>query len=337
MIKLSAKTADTFQFLFCLNISRIVNLILVRFSYLLSNLTKINFQKGLAISVAIEPTTSCNLSCSECPSGNKLFSRPTGKINIDLYKTIIDKIAKHLVYITLYFQGEPFLHPDFFEMVKIARKKKIYVATSTNAHFLSKENALLTIDSGLSRLIVSLDGIDAETYLKYRKGGDFDKVLQGIKNLTNAKKQQKSQHPYVILQFIVFATNEHQINEVKLMGKELNVDEVQIKTAQIYNYEKGNSLIPQNRKYSRYKKIAENEYILKKRIQNKCLRMWQSAVITWDGRVVPCCFDKDAKFNMGNLKTQTFNEIWNSNAYNQFRNNILHNRKSIDICSNCSE
>jgi radical SAM protein with 4Fe4S-binding SPASM domain len=65
--------------------------------------------------------------------------------------------------------------------------------------------------------------------------------------------------------------------------------------------------------------------------------MWHSAVITWDGNVVPCCFDKDAKYSMGNVQTETFQDIWNNSKYNSFRANLLKSRSSIDICTNCSE
>ncbi len=336
-MKYTAKFVDTFRFIECLSVKKIFNLFLIRFSFFISSLFRLCYHKGLPFSVSIEPTTSCNLSCSECPSGNKIFSRSTGKISIVFFRKMIDELKNHLVYLTLYFQGEPYLHPDFFDLVKIARKNKIYVATSTNAHFLTIENSMATVASGLNRLIISLDGIDSETYQAYRIGGNFNKVMEGIKNLTDARREMKAQHPYIILQFIVFATNEHQIEEVRKLGKKIGVDEVQIKTAQIYNFENGNPLIPKNEKYSRYKKTTDEKYIIKKSIQNKCLRMWQSAVITWDGNVVPCCFDKDATHLMGDLKTQTFKEIWESKIYHTFRNRLIQNRKSIDICCNCSE
>jgi radical SAM protein with 4Fe4S-binding SPASM domain len=52
---------------------------------------------------------------------------------------------------------------------------------------------------------------------------------------------------------------------------------------------------------------------------------------------VPCCFDKDAKHQLGNLREQSFKELWKNGAYNQFRSKILDSRQNIDICANCSE
>ncbi|MDX1285934.1 MAG: SPASM domain-containing protein, partial [Draconibacterium sp.] len=76
---------------------------------------------------------------------------------------------------------------------------------------------------------------------------------------------------------------------------------------------------------------------LKKKLENKCWRMWQGAVVTWDGQVVPCCFDKDAKHVLGSLEDQSFEQVWNSDTYRNFRKAVLTERNQIDICKNCSE
>ena len=84
--------------------------------------------------------------------------------------------------------------------------------------------------------------------------------------------------------------NEHQINDIKVLGKEIGVDEVRFKTAQIYDYVNGNKLIPTIEKYSRYKKQNDGTYQIKNKMHNHCWKLWHSSVITWDGSVVPCCF-----------------------------------------------
>ncbi len=288
-------------------------------------------------SLSIEPTTFCNLQCPECPSGLRQFSRPTGNLDIGFYRKIIDQLHKQLIYLIVYFQGEPYLNKDFFEFIKYASNLKINTATSTNAHFLDDENARLTVESGLDRLIVSLDGTNQEMYETYRKSGSYEKVIIGIENIVSWKKKLKSNKPYVIIQFLVFSHNENEINEIKRLGKNIGANEVQIKTAQVYDFKKGNPLIPQNKKYSRYRKMPDGTFEIKSKLPNRCFRMWHSCVITWDGLVVPCCFDKDATHLMGDLKSETFKDIWKSNKYKHFRAKILKNRKQIDICGNCTE
>ena len=131
--------------------------------------------------------------------------------------------------------------------------------------------------------------------------------------------------------------NEHQIPDIYRLGAEIGVDEVKLKTAQVYNYEKGNELIPTINKYSRYILQKDGTYKLKNALVNHCWKLWHACVITWDGIVVPCCFDKDAIHKMGNLNQQNFREIWKGQQYNVFRKSLLKGRAKVDICSNCSE
>jgi len=329
---------DSLNFLSKLTPRRLLNMTKVFSSYQVSKWTKKSVQWGMPISISFEPTTSCNLRCPECPSGLRAFSRPTGMLKKDFFRETIDQLAKDLTYLVFYFQGEPYLNPDFLNMVKYASAKKIYTATSTNAHYLTDEAAKKTIESGLDRLIISIDGTTQQVYQQYRVGGKLNKVLEGASNIVKWKKELKSKTPFIIFQFLVVRHNEHQIEDVKKLAKEIGVDDVWLKTAQVYDYENDpNALIPTNEKYSRYKKDKQGKMVFKGNNQNHCWRLWHDPVITWDGAVVPCCFDKDAKHQLGSLNEQSFKELWSNGTYNQFRNKILDSRKNIDICANCSE
>lgn len=316
---------------------RTINAAKVVSSYYLSKWINKPIHWGLPISISIEPTTSCNLRCPECPSGIRSFSRNTGMLGEDIFEKTINELHEYITYLILYFQGEPYLNPRFFDYVKFAAHKKIYTATSTNGHFLSPENAEKTVQSGLDRLIISIDGTTQETYEKYRKGGNLEKVLHGAKEIVAAKKRLKSKTPHLIFQMVVFSTNENQIKDLYLLAEQVGVNEVAIKTAQIYDYENGNPLIPINEKWSRYKKGPNGRYHIKNELLNQCWRMWNSCVLTWDGHVVPCCFDKDASHRMGNIAEKSFETIWKSNEYKNFRTAILSSRSQIEICRNCSE
>ncbi len=259
-------------------------------------------------------------------------------LEANFFRHTIDQLAPDLLYLTFYFQGEPFLNPDFLEMVKYASSKKIYTATSTNAHYLSDENARRTVESGLDRLIISLDGTTQEVYSQYRVGGDLEKVMSGTANIVKWKKKLNSRTPYIFFQFLVVRPNEHQLLEAKELAKKTGVDGIRYKTAQVYDYVNDpNQLIPQHTNLSRYRKKSDGTYESKNLLQNHCWRLWHSPVITWDGIVVPCCFDKDAKHRMGDLKNKSFKEIWKQPEYLDFRRKILKGRAEIDICANCSE
>jgi radical SAM protein with 4Fe4S-binding SPASM domain len=250
----------------------------------------------------------------------------------------IDDIYQDILYLIFYFQGEPYLNKNFLEMVQYASSKKIYTATSTNAHYLTDTVARKTVESGLDRLIISIDGTTQDVYQQYRVGGNLNKVIEGAKNIVKWKKELKSKTPFVFFQFLVVKPNEHQIEEIKQLAKSIGVDEVRFKTAQVYDYENDpNQLIPATEKYSRYKKNKKGETIPKNKLANHCWKLWQANVITWDGLVVPCCFDKDAMHQLGDLKNQSFREVWQNDQYKQFRATLMTSRKNIDICSNCSE
>jgi radical SAM protein with 4Fe4S-binding SPASM domain len=249
---------------------------------------------------------------------------------------IIDELSATLMYITYYFQGEPYLNPSFLDMVAYASSKKIYTATSTNAHYLSSQNCIRTVQSGLKKLIISVDGVEQASYEKYRIGGQLSKVLEGTKELVKTKRTMNSNYPKIIWQFIVFEHNEQEVSQIQALGKKIGVDEIQIKTAQIYDFEERSVQIPSNPKWSRYEE-QQGQYVIKNKLLNKCWRMWSGAVITWDGDVVPCCFDKDAKHKMGNVLELTFGQIWNDERYQNFRYKLFQGRKEIDICQNCTE
>ena len=292
---------------------------------------------GAPMSISLEPTTACNLRCPECPSGLRSFTRPTGNLKADFFRHTLDQLAKDLVFLIFYFQGEPYINPEFLEMVAYANQKGIYTITSTNGHFLNDANAKRTIQSGLNRLIISIDGTTQEVYEQYRREGKLEEVLEGARRVVHWKRRLNSRTPHIIFQFLVVRPNEHQVEEVHRLAKEIGVDEVKLKTAQVYDYADGNPLIPKNPVYSRYYQKADGSWAVKNRLLNHCWKMWHSCVITWDGRVVPCCFDKDASHQLGDLKRQTFSEIWKGAPYRRFRSAILKGRDKIDICTNCTE
>src|SRR5260221_1832386 len=259
---MSTKFSDGLNFINKQTTARVCNMTRVYSSFQASKFSgKVNHH-GMPVSISIEPTTSCNLRCPECPSGLRSFTRPTGMMKKELFESVINQLAPSLSYLIFYFQGEPYLHPHLLEMVRLASQKKIYTATSTNAHFLNDEAARETVESGLDRLIISLDGTTKETYQSYRIGGKLDKVIEGTKNILRWKKELKSKIPHVIFQFLVVRHNEHQIEEVKKLAKELGVDEVKLKTAQINDFENGSDLIRFNEKFLQYKKNYNVNYTI---------------------------------------------------------------------------
>lgn len=317
---------------------KVLNAAQVLGSYYLSRCQGKAVHWGMPIAVGIEPTTACNLRCPQCPSGLRSFSRPTGRLEEARFQALVDELHPYLCYLILYFQGEPYLNPAFLRMVRYATDHGLYTMTSTNAHFLDGANARATVESGLGRLVISMDGTNQQTYEQYRVGGDFNKVLEGTRNLLRWRRELQARTPFIDLQFIVFGHNQHEVAEAKALGRQLGVDRVSIKTAQIYDFEQADGWIPEDAKLSRYKK-QDGKYVIQNKLLNHCWKLWHGAELTWDGRVLPCCFDKDARYEMGRFpEDASFRTIWkHSPAYASFRQKLLRDRKNIDICSNCTE
>ena len=304
-------------------------------SYFISNVCKRVFLWGKPISLTVEPTNYCNLHCPECPTGNNSSRRGKGYLRMSDYKNIIDTLSPWLFYQMIYFQGEPFLHPQIFNIIKYAHQQKIYTCTSTNGHFITHENAQRIIESGLDKIIISVDGVNKETYEKYRKGGELQKVISGVKILSNLKRRYQTKHPKIIIQFLVFRFNEHQIKEIKSLGKSIGANKIELKTAQIESVNDKLDLLPLNNRYSRYTS-RNNQIKIKNKLKNRCFRIWSTLVTTWKGDVIPCCFDKNADKKMGNMHKNNLLQIWQSPDFNHFRYEILTNRKNIKMCNNCT-
>src|SRR5664279_3136398 len=308
-----------------------VNLFKSGYSYLQSCCTGKADIKGMPVSVSAELTNNCNLNCPQCFAGSGLMTRKKGFMDIDLYKKVMKELNPYLYNANLYFQGEPMLHPQFFSFIGVS--KKVNSVVSTNGHFLSPENSEKLVSSMLGRLIVSLDGIDQNTYSTYRINGNITDVTAGLKNLAIAKKRHKSSLK-IEIQFLVNSINENQIDQVRQFAKSLNAL-LRLKSMQIINKTEIVSWLPSERRFSRYR-MKEGEYVSKNRLPDRCARLWFNPVITWDGKVVPCCFDKNAEYVMGDLNNESFREIWDGPKFRIFRKSILSGRHMIDMCRDCT-
>lgn len=301
------------------------------YSFMAGTILRKTAVHGMPVAAGIELTNCCNLSCPQCNSGSGLMTRSRGYMSVDLFEKTIKELGPYLYNINLYFQGESMMHPEFFTILE--KCSKIHTTLSTNGHFLSMENAEKIVRSGLSKLIISLDGMDEKAYSSYRLKGDFETVLDGIKNISEARKRNASCLK-VVIQFLVNRNNEHQITAVRRFAAEMDVS-LHLKSMQIINRDSYESWLPSKSRYSRYRK-ADGEYEIKSNLPDRCARLWFNPVITWNGLVLPCCFDKDADHVMGSMNENSFRDIWNGERYRLFRKNVITGRRTIDICRNCT-
>jgi radical SAM protein with 4Fe4S-binding SPASM domain len=317
---------------------RIINGIKSFAGLALSTITRKSITWNVPPILTIEPTVRCNLHCPQCITGMGKIHREQDDLNLDIFKQIIEEIGDRIWYLLLFNQGEPFLHPDFIEFIRLAKQKRIYVTTSTNGHFFNDENSVAQfIASGIDTVIVSLDGADLDTYASYRQGGDFQRVLQGVENLLSIRRKLKAKTPKIFFQCLVTRKNEHQLDQLKELAKELGVDRLLLKTFQLESIKTGSDFLPTRIEWRRYR-IQKDKITIKNQRHKSCARLWYSSVILSDGRIVPCCFDKNGSYEIGRIDQSTsFQKIWHSKAYHKFREKILKGSMTIGICHNCTQ
>jgi radical SAM protein with 4Fe4S-binding SPASM domain len=307
------------------------NLLIAGSSYIKSSASGNPLISGYPVSLNAELTNNCNLHCPQCSSGSGQMVRKRGFMNTDLFIKVMKELSPYLYNLNLYFQGEPMLHPLFFTFLENCRD--VHTVVSTNGHFLSSDNAERIVKSKLNKLIISIDGANQETYSAYRVNGDLNKVVDGLKHVSLAKKKTRSSM-LIELQFLVNRINESQIKEVRELAKSVNAT-LKLKSMQIINSNEISAWIPSDKRFQRYKMEA-GQYFIKNSLQNRCARLWFNPVITWDGKVVPCCFDKDAEYVMGDLNVDSFKDIWDNPKYRIFRKSIFTGRHMIEMCRNCT-
>ena len=297
---------------------------------------------GQPFMLMVEPTNHCNLKCPLCPSGNGEMTRDRGRMDLESYKRLIDEVGDKLILLMLWNQGEPFINRCFTEMVRYARDRRIPTLTSTNGHYLrNAEQAEAVVRSGLDEIIISLDGVDQETYQQYRVGGDIERVFEGTRLLVAARRRLGAENPVISLQFIVMKQNQGDVRRAEEIARELLTqdDKFLIKTAQVYNRDEADKFLPDDPSLRRYEDNGSNGLRVKGQPAAGCKVLWYSSMVNWDGRVAPCCFDKDIDYSMGQAfdTDSTFGGIWKDRLYMDFRRNLLKDRAYADMCRNCSE
>ncbi|MBN2104032.1 radical SAM protein [bacterium] len=300
---------------------RLINFISVSVSYLF----RMKKVRAIPPALMVEPTDYCNLKCPLCPTGNNTLNRSKGFMDLEIFRSMIDEIGDSVIHLTMWGYGEPLMNRDFSQMVAYAKKKNIYVRTSTNGSFFKTDDSVdRLIDSGLDELIVSLDGATQETLDQYMVGAKLEEILEGLERLRQRKAEKKAKYPITVLQFLVMRHNEHEIPRMKEISREYGVDRLALKTIR-------DTPAPQSKvKNKRYRRLVK--------IKNICSRVWFSSVVNWDGGIIPCCHDLHAHFVMGQLdsgKSETFTSVWNNEKYRKFRAQIIRDKNSISICRNC--
>ena len=243
----------------------------------------------------------------------------------------MDEVHPKAVYFWNY--GEPFLHPQIFEMFRYAADQGATTYVSTNGFvFYKPENIARLLDSGLHTLMVAIDGIDAVTFNQYRVGVNFEKVIQGLELLL----QQRPFALNVIWQFIVMRHNQHQIEQARAIAQQLGI-QFALKAVSLDMVPQRANLaehLPEDMQYSRYE--WQGESLVLKGGLHSCYFVDSTLVINADETVGPCCFDAQGLLTLGNARSQSIAEIWQGQPLQRLRQQLQQARPALKPCNTCS-
>jgi radical SAM protein with 4Fe4S-binding SPASM domain len=281
---------------------------------------------------AIESTNYCNIKCIMCPRGEPdLMRRPLGHMDNDLLARIVDQAEFYTEPSWLHWFGEPLMNPQLFDQIEIAKGRVPNLGISTNATLLNEKQQDALLRSQLDTMMIAIDGDSKEVYENVRKSArfSFEEVCANAEGFLARRCALGTKKPFVILSIIVMDMTASDLESFREHWTALGADQVLFKP--YTNWGGQNADVFENLE------VVGRRSALRSPRKHACKLMWQSLVVTWDGRVVPCCFDYDAKLVLGDLKTQTLPEIWNGPAYVELRRTELEGRNNSVPCASCSQ
>jgi len=273
--------------------------------------------------IFLETTTRCNLKCYTCPR-EKLIKEghfEIGDMDLNFYKQCIDEIANYPgVVLRPFNDGEPLLHPQIIEMIKYAKKKKVYVWMNTNGLLLEETKARAFIEAGLDVLEVSIDAVNEETYKHTRPGGDYNRVVENVRRYVELKKINKSSVK-IVVSFVETTGNFADVAKFKKLW-EGYVDRVFIR--------------PFHQIDRCLNDMKARDYKFKRRYP--CPQLWRRFIVNHDGKVKFCVQDCRNQGIIGDRKKQTIKEIWQNRPYKEIRQlHIQGNFSEILPCRDCND
>ena len=279
----------------------------------------------------IELTNHCIMKCVMCPRTNNM-TRRLGYMSLDLYKKAIDELLEcnpALIgtdILWLHHFGESLLNPEFGSCIRYASESNIRAGLSINPIMLKDEIIDTLLWARPHILYMSLDGHDDESFLKIRGvRNSYETSRERLIAFLRKKIESKSS-VIIVLSMIDFDLNKRSIEMTRKYWESMpGIDQFLSKsfTAWDGNASDVNSL------------IAGRKFTLVDRSTVRCTWPWERMTILWDGDVVPCCFDYDKKYVLGNMKESKLIDIWNGDRIQQLRKEFISNSVRNPLCVNC--
>jgi radical SAM protein with 4Fe4S-binding SPASM domain len=283
--------------------------------------------------VDLELTFACNLRCPMCimslPKEElRAWGDQRGRMSLETAKRLVDEgVREGQASLGLNGTNEPLLTPYLVDIVEYAhRQGMLDIMFNSNGFLLTEELSHRLIDSGLTRIMFSLDAITAETYDKIRVRSDFARVMRNIETFLRVKREKGAVLPLVRVSFVKMSINEHELDDFIAHWAE-RVDFLSIQ--QYGNPFQGDG--KQEKEELRAQKLNfqfEDTF--------RCPQPWVRALVRNDGRLVPCCAFLGMKFDLGSIYEKSLKELWHSRQWSDLRQLHREGRyRDEPICKEC--
>ncbi len=274
----------------------------------------------------IQTVSGCNGNCLFCPNKKTTIDIPYKQtMEWGLYKSIVDQcISQRVRRISPYLMNEPLLDSEMPERISyISKNKKFnqYTKINSNGALLTERMANGLLDSGLTKLHFSVQGIDPESYFDLMKL-KFTKVVKNIERIVELK--EKGDYKNTQLRIVMLDTKEihPHLDDIRAFWNERGL---KINLNQMENRGHHDSI--------KTSSISFNKLSM----YSWCNRLFRQIYVLYDGRMVQCCADWEQSKVMGNLNDASLKSIWNGNEYMSFRKKFIQGDVKGTICDGCSK
>jgi len=273
----------------------------------------------------VESTNACNLECIMCPNGLGLMKRAKGFMDFDLFKNVMDEMGDHVEATTIHIWGEALLHPQIVDFVRYAKRRQLDVEVSTNATLLDETMARGLLGAGLDQIYLCLDGMKKETYERVRQRADYEQTRENIERFVRLKVEQGQVKPIVNVQIIEMKPTQREVEEFRRVWTVPGVDAINVKAFDSW----GNQV-------ESISKLRLKERALPE-ARRACPNLWYHAHVYWDGTLVCCDRDFDAKYPLGNVKDGVM-KAWNGGVMRELRRkHLAAELDDVPSCAKCVE
>ena len=283
--------------------------------------------------VDLELTFACNLRCPMCimslsKDELRTWGDQRGKMSLETAKRLIDEgVRQGQASLGLNGTNEPLLTPYLVDIIEYAHASGILdIMFNSNGFLLTEELSHRLIDSGLTRIMFSLDAITQGTYDQIRVRSDFDRVMGNIDTFLRVKREKGATLPLVRVSFVKMSVNEHELGDF--------VDHWAEKVDFLSIQQYGNPF--QGDKKGEKEELRAQALDFQFAETFRCPQPWVRALVRNDGQVLPCCAFLGMKFDMGNIHKQSLKALWQGEDWTQLRR--LHSEgryRENSICQEC--